>query len=49
MSVMESAAYWAGWYDSMVAYGWDRLEFVMWYEGNDWYVRDVAMLAALNG
>jgi hypothetical protein len=49
VSDADSQAYWAGWYDSMVTYGWDYLEFVMTCEGLDWYMQDVTMLAALNG
>lgn len=47
--VQDSPAYWAGWYDSCVAYGNDLLRLVTEVEGSDWYKQDVAMLASLNG
>jgi len=49
VSDLENSGYWAGWYDSLVAFGHPPEGLIVTCEGRDWYERDVAMLAALNG
>jgi hypothetical protein len=49
VSDADSHAYWAGWYDSWVAYGGlENMVLMVTCEGLDWYAQDIAMLAVLN-